>query len=443
MIACRRLCDDLNPCPKGGALAQDFVMAAARRVFADPAADAARLLVRLALFLLMVATPVAELIYRGPLYVFLPVGACILIVAGRLASARAREDRAPRLLKILSSPIAGAAMFLFFWAGLSLLWTPFPDEAATRFFKAAATALLVFFAILALPAKTEAENLYFLPIGLAITAVATIALTLFAPQIFWQGEHPDSTLAQRSVMTLTVLLWPALGALGLRERWLLAVVLAAVATAAALATFIQVALVALALSAVVYAIAVSDPQRVGQILGFGLAGLALLAPVAALVTLAISNLAHVPHVGPGLVFADLILREWPRFITGHGVDFAQRALEIGVLPRGAPHSILFKFWYELGVLGVLAFAVLAVGAFIAAGRAPIYIAPALLAGLVSGLVVTIWGAETTQIWWISLAGLDAIALALFCKGMPLAKRPLAPAAETEPFEAGSSVDFED
>ncbi|MEW6435786.1 MAG: hypothetical protein AB1508_01295 [Pseudomonadota bacterium] len=418
-------------------------MAAARRVFADPAADAARLLVRLALFLLMVATPVAELIYRGPLYVFLPVGACILIVAGRLASARAREDRAPRLLKILSSPIAGAAMFLFFWAGLSLLWTPFPDEAATRFFKAAATALLVFFAILALPAKTEAENLYFLPIGLAITAVATIALTLFAPQIFWQGEHPDSTLAQRSVMTLTVLLWPALGALGLRERWLLAVVLAAVATAAALATFIQVALVALALSAVVYAIAVSDPQRVGQILGFGLAGLALLAPVAALVTLAITNLAHVPHVGPGLVFADLFLREWPRFITGHGVDFAQRALEIGVLPRGAPHSILFKFWYELGILGVLAFAVLAVGAFIAAGRTPIYIAPALLAGLVSGLVVTIWGAETTQIWWISLAGLDAIALALFCKGLPLAKRPLAPLAETEPFEADSSADFGD
>ena len=415
-------------------------MAAARRVFADPAADAARLLFRLALFLLMVATPVAELVYRGPLYVFLPVGACILIVAGRLA--RAREGR-PKLLKLLSSPIAGAALFLFFWAGLSLLWTPFPDEAATRFFKAAGTALLVFFAILALPAKTEAENLYLLPIGLTITAVATVALTLFAPHMFWQGEHPDSTLAQRSVMTLTVLLWPALGALGLRERWFLAVGLAAVVTAAALATFIQVALVALALSAIVYAIAVSEPQKVGQILGFGLAALAVLAPVAALATLAITSLAHVPHVGPGLVFADLFLRQWLRFITGHGLDFAQRALEIGVLPRGAPRSILFKFWYELGVLGVLAFAVLAVSVFIAAGRAPAYIAPALLAGLVSGLVVAIWGAETTQIWWISLSGLDAIALALLCKGLPLAKRPLAPPAESEPFETDVSADFED
>jgi hypothetical protein len=413
---------------------------AARRVFADPAADAAYLLARLALVLLMVLTPVSELFFRGPLYVFLPVGACILIIAGRLA--RAREGRR-RLTGLLRSPIAGAALFLFFWAGLSLLWTPFPDEAGPRFFKAFATALLVFFAIQALPSKTNAENLYLLPAGLAVTAFVAIGLTLFAPQMFWQGDHPDSTLAQRSVMSLTVLLWPALGALALREKWLLAVALAAAVTAAALAAFIQVALVALALAAVVYAIAVSEPQRVGQILGFGLAGLAVLAPGAALVTLAISSAAHVPHVGPGLVFADLLMRQWPHFLTGHGLDFAQRATEIGVLPRGAPRSILFKLWYELGVLGVLAFAVLAVSAFIAAGRTPFYIAPALLAGLVSGLVVTIWGAETTQIWWISLAGLDAIALALMCKGLPLAKRPQAPPAESEPFETETDVDFAD
>jgi len=79
--------------------------------------------------------------------------------------------------------------------------------------------------------------------------------------------------------------------------------------------------------------------------------------------------------------------------------------------------------------------VLAAAVFIAAGRAPIHIAPALLAGLVAGLVVAVWGVETTQIWWISLSGLDAIAFALISKGLPLAHRPSAPAADVRRLEA--------
>ena len=97
--------------------------------------------------------------------------------------------------------------------------------------------------------------------------------------------------------------------------------------------------------------------------------------------LALVSVGHLPHVGPGLVFADVTVQEWPRFITGHGLDFATRAVEIGVLPPDTPGSILFKIWYELGVLGAIAFAVLAVSAFIAAGNAPLAIAPALLADL--------------------------------------------------------------
>jgi hypothetical protein len=432
--AAATLCGDVMP--KGGSLAQDHMMPAPREGLTDPAGAAARLLLRLGLILLMGVIPVGELFFYGPLYVLLPVGACIVILAGRIA----REDQErPRLTIVLRSPIAGAVLFLFVWAGLSLLWTPFPNEAVARYFKAFGTLVVVFFAIWSLPAKTKAENLYLLPVALAVAAVATILLTTLAPQIFWQGTNPDATLAQRSVMTLTILLWPAIGALALREKWLLAAGLAGIVIAAVLSTFIQVALVAIALASVVYAVAVSEPQRVGQILGFGLAALVLLAPGAALATLAIAGLAHVPNVGPGFVFADLVMQQWPRFITGHGLDFATRAIEVGVLPPGTPHSLLFKIWYELGLLGAVAFSVLAAATFIAAGRTPIYIAPALLAGLVAGLVVAVWGVETTQIWWISLSGLDAIAFALMSKGLPLAHRPLAPAPETHPFEVGAEA----
>ncbi len=89
-------------------------MVAASRPFADPAAAAAQLLFDLALILLMILTPVAEVFFHGPLYVLLPVGACILIVAGRVA--QAREDR-PNFRKLLRSPITWAAVFLFFLGG--------------------------------------------------------------------------------------------------------------------------------------------------------------------------------------------------------------------------------------------------------------------------------------------------------------------------------------
>ncbi len=74
---------------------------------------------------------------------------------------------------------------------------------------------------------------------------------------------------------------------------------------------------------------------------------------------------------------------------------------------------------------------------------PITSRPALLAGLVAGLVIAVWGAETTQVWWISLNGLDAIALALMCKGLPRATRPPVTLAEPGSYAPEADADFED
>ncbi len=191
-------------------------MVAASRPFADPAAAAAQLLFDLALILLMILTPVAEVFFHGPLYVLLPVGACILIVAGRVA--QAREDR-PDFRKVLRSRRSRGRPYSFFSGRACRSSGPrFPTRLRRVSSKALGTAVVVFLAIISLPSKTRATNLYLLPIGLAIAACAAIIFTFFEPQIFWQGEHPDATLAQRSVMSLMVLLWPALGALALREK---------------------------------------------------------------------------------------------------------------------------------------------------------------------------------------------------------------------------------
>jgi hypothetical protein len=324
-----------------------------------------------------------------------------------------------------------AALFLAFWCGLSLIWTPFPGEAGARFAKALGTGIVVLLAIFVLPERTKASNLYLLPIGVALAAAGTFLMILLGPKSFWQAPDLDSTLAQRCIMSITILLWPALGALALREHWLIAAALAAAVTAATLTVFSQVALVAIAAAAIVYVIAVTSAARTAEAIAFFLPMLVFVAPVLALLAVPLTTLAHWPHAGALLAFADVIGAQWPRLITGHGLGLAAQAMLLGALPPDAPRSIIFVLWYELGLLGAIAFAILGTRVFLAAGRTSAHVAPPLLAGLIAGLFISLWGAETTQLWWMTLGGLDAIAFALLFKGHPRGKRPLAPAGEEE------------
>jgi hypothetical protein len=402
-------------------------MFAARTPFGDPAVEAARLLCRLALIILMVLTPVAELFSNGALYVLLPIGASILVISGWLSSGL--HDR--HLGAILLTPIGLTALFLAFWSGVSLLWTPFPGEAGARFGRSLGTGVVVLFAIAFLPERTKASNLYLLPIGVAVTAIATCLFVAFGPQSFWSGPNPDATFAQRCLVSVSLLLWPALGALVLRERWLLAAALAVAVTTAALADFFQIGLASVALGAVVYTIAVPSARRTAQVLAFTFAALVLLAPIFAFGAFLLADLAQVPHSESAISVATSVIEDWPRLITGHGLGMAAQAIEYGALPPDTPRSIVFTIWYELGFLGAAALAILGTRVFLMAGRAPAHVAPPLLAGLVAGLVIALWGTETTQLWWITLNGLVAIAFALLFNGHPHTRRPMAPVFEEE------------
>lgn len=403
-------------------------MSLARPPLGDPAAEAARFLRRLAFIILMIVAPVAEVASHGLLYVLLPVGAAVLVIAGLLAGG---EQAPRRLVAALVTPIGVALLFLTFWSALSLIWTPFPGEAAAHLGRTLLTGGIAVLAIIALPERTKISNIYLLPIGVALTAAATCSMILFGPQSFWQGPNPDYTLAQRCIMSLAVLLWPALGALALRERFAMAAGLALVVAAAMFAGFEQIALAALMTGALVYVAAVSNPMPVARILAYGFATLVLGAPLFAAFLYPFLILAHASHAGPLAVFSDLVVHEWPRFITGHELGVAERFIAIGALPPDTPQSIIFTLWYELGVVGVAGFTFLMTAVFLAAGRMSAHAAPAILAGLVAGLVIAIFGAETTQLWWMTLNSIAAIALALLVKTHPRAKRPPAPAAEDE------------
>jgi hypothetical protein len=77
---------------------------------------------------------------------------------------------------------------------------------------------------------------------------------------------------------------------------------------------------------------------------------------------------------------------------------------------------LFEVWYELGIVGAVFAALFTYRIFMALGRAPRLVAPYLLAGFTTGLVVTMLGLGTAQVWWLTLVGLNVLAFAVTAKG---------------------------
>ncbi|MGH6844095.1 MAG: hypothetical protein ACRECU_05110 [Methylocella sp.] len=398
-------------------------MSIAMRFSDTPAEAAAKLLMRLGLATLFVGLPCAGIFWRGAIYVVLPVGA-ILILLGALLDAPPHAGR--RLRDAIVSPAGGAALLVALWAGLSVIWTPFPAEAGERFLQFAGATSLAVLAAVYLPQKTKTVDFYLLPGGIAVASAATLALAYFDTPWFFGGFEFDETLYERATITSIVLVWPALGLLSLREHWIAAALLAVLVAGVALAGFAQVALVAMGAGAFTFAMAMSGPVRTARFFGWLFAPLVLFSPLLPLLyrlVLWIAGLDPGAGSAPMLIWSELVVSQWPRLITGHGLDFVHRGLSLGYLPEATPRSLLLVLWFDFGLVGAAGFTILVVQAFRVAGRLPEKTAPALLAGLVSILTIAILGIATSQIWWVTLLGCAAIAFALLVKGADRARRP--------------------
>lgn len=392
------------------------------RTMNDPAADAALLLMRVGLGLLFIILPAASVFSRRVIFVILPVGAALVFLAATLAPRRhavlARDD-------LQLSPVSAGLIFLILWAGLSLLWTPFEAAAAERFLKSAGTGLVVALAIVFLPGRTRSSNLNLLPIGTGLAAICAVAAALLGLAMAKTVDMGSSTL-ERSVVMLILLVWPTLAALGIRDRWAMAGVVAVAVSVAAVAAWSPVALTAMALGALTFAISVSKPQQTAKWIGLVLAALFVLGPVLPFVLKLFAGARGAEGAfAPMFVWSEIVQNEGLRLITGHGLDSSARGILQGYLPLRTPRTILFEVWYDLGLLGALGSAWLAYFAALSAGRATHTLAPFLLAGLVSGIVIPISGLSTAQLWWLSAIGLAAISFALVARGQYRTRRPLA------------------
>jgi hypothetical protein len=320
------------------------------------------------------------------------------------------------------------------WAAVSVIWTPFPAAAGERFLQFAGATSLAVLAAVYLPQKTKTLDFYLLPGGIALASAATLAVAYFHAPWFLGGFEFDETLYERATITSIVLVWPALGFLSLREHWIAAAILAVLVACVALAGFAQVALLAMGAGALTFAVAMSGPTQTARFFAWLFAPLILFSPLLPLLyRLVLGMTGFDPGAGsaPMLIWRELIVSQWPRLITGHGLDFVHRGLSLGYLPEATPRSLLLVLWLDFGLVGAVGFTVLVVQAFRVAGRLPVKTAPALLAGLVAILTIAILGIATSQIWWVFLLDCGAIAFALLVKGVDRVQRPHVRAIEPE------------
>lgn len=398
-------------------------MSVSTRHTVTASADAAKLLERLGLAILMIGLPCAGIVSSGAIYVLMPVGAIVILIGQTL-------DRPLRGLRNLSaglrSPLGGLVLFLLFWMALSLIWTPFPAPAIERFSNIVFLVLLAAAAAGFLPQRVQSFELFVLPWGVAAASALTLAAAYAGAPSFWNGSAFDETLFERSTITLIVLVWPAVGVLSLREHWLASAILAVLVSAVALSGYTRIALAAMGAGAFTFAVAMSAPDRVARFLAFAFSASILLAPLIPFVYGFLPNPGD--EAGQGVsaemrVWAGTVSGQWPRLVTGHGFDAAGQGTIVGFLPADTPRSLLFLVWYDLGVIGAVTVGALMAGVPLIAARGPASAVPALLAGLVVVSTLAVTGVATRQIWWVTLLGCAAIATTLLVNGARRHQRP--------------------
>ncbi len=405
-------------------------MAPRARKTGDPATDAAALILRLGMIVLAILVPCASVVSRRPLFILMPIGAVLLIIGSRLAPGPSTHPIG-RVTRSILSPLGLATLIFVVWAGLSFAWTPFPGIALERFLKTAGTLLVAFVAMASLPEHMRASNSNLLPIGVAAAALAIISVALVAPQNILGGDADGNTV-RRATIAIVILVWPALGALAIRERVATAGVVAVGVAIAAAAVWTPLALSALILAILAFSFAFSNPVATGRGLGWLSAALILLAPALPLAATALLP-SRFDASGPLAMFpvwAEVIQTDGLRLLTGHGFDTSVRAALAGRLPPGAPTGLLFEVWYDFGLIGACATAAMAFAAFNVAGHAARVIAPFLLAALASMLVLGVAGEALSQLWWVTVLCAAAIYFAIVMRAQHRPDRVRAQVATT-------------
>jgi hypothetical protein len=392
------------------------------RTARDPARDAAAMLRRLGFAVLVLAAPIAAVMSRRGLVICVPVGIALMVLASFIES----EARQPFLnaWRGVRTRAAAAIAFILFWSALSLVWTPFPNEAAERLVNATGIVLLAWLGVASLPEKMRASNLYLLPVGVGVGALVAIALW---PNAQWRlVASLDPSIAERGLATLAVAAPMAAAWLHSRGRGLSALLLGLVLVVASVIYEAWAILAALLAAAGVYGLYVVAAPRTREVVAVLLAALVLFAPILPFLARSSAKLllgGQSAQVEAIRVWSRVVAEDPVRWFTGHGLDTALRAVLAGLVPAGAPRGLLFEVWFELGFLGAAALALLLWSACRGTSKLERAVGPGALATVVAAFLIATLGVAGTQSWWLASIVIACVAVFAVNQGQFRTKRP--------------------
>ena len=395
----------------------------ARAPSIDPTRDAAALLRRLGFAVLVLVLPLVALFSRRGVVLFLPIGVALLVIASVL-------DGGLRPLKVSADRLSGsagvlAAIFGFGWAVLSLLWSPAVALSADRLLSLSGSLALGLAAYLALPDRMRAANLYLIPVGAALAAVAVVVTTLAFPGA-GNAESDGRNLA-RGLTVIALLTWPSIAWLRSRNRDMGAI---ALVFAIALATLvgpdpaISSAFAAGALAYVVVALAPSTGILLARII---LPGIVILAPLLPVLLAPVASLVPDDGAFAGALGAwrTLVFAEPARLITGHGFGSFLLARIADALPPGTPDTPLVQVWYDLGAVGALAIAASIWAGLRGAATSYAALLPGVVGAFTAAFSLACAGVGSGQAWWPASLVVLVIAFVAAQRGQFRTRRPRA------------------
>jgi hypothetical protein len=121
----------------------------------------------------------------------------------------------------------------------------------------------------------------------------------------------------------------------------------------------------------------------------------------------------------------VILEDPARLITGHGLETALRGRFYGLVPPSAPYSFLFEVWYELGLVGAIAGAVLLFRSALGAGGHRPILGPGIMAAFATAYALGCLGIGTAQVWWFTALVVLVLVFVTIERGQFRTKRPKA------------------
>jgi hypothetical protein len=390
----------------------------------DPSRDAAALLRRLGFAILMLGVPVAALLARRGVVLFVPIGVSLLVVAAML-DGRIRPLR-HTFVRLAGSLGAVAIVAGLVWVAISLLWAPRPASSFERLLSVLATLGVAFAGYLAVPDRMRAANLYLLPVGAALAAATAIFLAVMAGDSGDLNEEGRSV--ERGLTVIALFAWPSIAWLRSRERDLEALTLAIlIATAAVVVGGRTPVPLALAAGALAYALTSLWPKGAARATGTIMALLLLLVPLLPIVAgpFLTSVVAGGPWSDGMEAWRAIVATDPLRLITGHGFSALLRDRLAGLLPPGTPNSALVQIWYDFGLVGAMA----AAAALWAGPRGAVASYAPLLPGVVgayaTAFTLSVFGIGTGQMWWLNVLALLVLAFVAAERGQFRTSRPRA------------------